>query len=67
MPPTRTVDDLGAAFDRLRTKSAEREQAFKDQLRAEGEKGKLLDRKFQEGLKRAKDSPDPPRRPYDYD
>ena len=66
-PPTRSVDDLGAAFDKLRTRSAEREERFKEQLRAEGEKGKLLDRKFQEGLKKAKDSPDPPRRPYDYE
>src|SRR5207245_5025478 len=64
-PPTRSVDDLGAAFDKLRTKSAEREERFKEQLRAEGEKGKLLDRKFQKGLKRAKDDPGPPKRPYD--
>ena len=66
-PPTRSVDDLGAAFDKLRTRSAEREERFKEQLRAEGEKGKLLDRKFQEGLKRAKDDPGPPKRPFDHD
>src|SRR3989442_13867977 len=66
-PPTRSVDDLGAAFDKLRTKSAEREERFKEQLRAEGEKGKLLDRKFQEGLKRAKDDPAPPKRLYDHE
>ena len=66
-PPTRSVDDLGAAFDKLRTKSAEREERFKEQLRAEGEKGKLLDRKFQEGLKKAKDDPSPPKRPFDHD
>ena len=34
---------------------------------AEGQKGKLLDRKFQEGLKKAKDSPDPPKRPFDFE
>ena len=28
---------------------------------------KLLDRKFQEGLKRAKDDPGPPKRPFDHD
>ena len=66
-PPTRSVDDLGAAFDKLRTRSAEREERFKEQLRAEGEKGKLLDRKFQEGLKRAKDDPSPPKRLYDHE
>src|SRR5258706_416130 len=36
-PPTRSVDDLGAAFDKLRARSAEREERFKEQLRGEGE------------------------------
>ena len=66
-PPKRSVDDLGAAFDKLRARSAEREERFREQLRAEGEKGKLLDRKFQEGLKKAKDDPGPPKRPFDHD
>ena len=65
-PPTRSTKYLGAAFDTLRSKSAEREERFRQQLQAEGQKGKLPDRKFQEGLKKAKDSPDPPRRPFDY-
>ncbi len=54
-------------MDSFLTKSAEREEGFKEQLRAEGEKGKLLDRKFQEGLKKAKDDPGPPKRPFDYE
>src|SRR5215475_293251 len=66
-PPKRSVDDLGSAFDKLRTKSAEREERFRQQMQAEAQKGKVLDRKFQEGLKKAKDSPDPPRRPFDFD
>lgn len=66
-PPKRTVGDLGSAFDKLRSQSAEREARFREQMAAEGQKGKLLDRKFQEGLKKAKDSPDPPRRPFDHD
>ena len=66
-PPKRTAEDLGSAFDKLRRQSAEREQRFREQLEAEQHKGKLLDRKFQEGLKRAKDSPDPPPRPFDID
>jgi hypothetical protein len=66
-PVKRTVDDLGAAFDVLRSKSAEREQRFRDQMQAESQKGKVLDRKFQEGLKKAKDSPDPPKRPFDFE
>lgn len=66
-PPTRSVADLSAAVDALRSKSAQREERFKRELEAESQKGKLLDRKFQEGLKKAKESPDPPPRPFDYD
>jgi hypothetical protein len=61
------VDDLGGALSALRAKSAEREARFREQMEAESQKGKVLDRKFQEGLKRAKDSPDPPKRPFDYE
>lgn len=67
-PPKRQAGgDLGAAFDILRAKTAEREERFRQATAAESQKGKLLDRKFQEGLKRAKESPDPPSRPFDYD
>src|SRR5262245_30524890 len=66
-PPTRSAKHLGAAFDTLRRKSAAREARFRQQMPAEAQKGKLLDRKFQESLKKAKDSPDPPKRPFDYD
>ena len=66
-PRQRGTADLGAAFDQLRSRSAEREERFKQQMQAEAQKGKLLDRKFQESLKKAKDSPDPPPRRYDYD
>ena len=66
-PPARSTKDLGTAFDALRSKSAEREERFRQQMQAESQKGKLLNRKFQEGLKKAKDSPDPPRRPFDFD
>src|SRR5207237_8849472 len=61
-PPKRTVDDLGAAFDVLRSKSAEREQRFRDQMQAESQKGKVLDRRFQAGLNKAKESPEAPQR-----
>ena len=68
-PPVRTVSDLGAAVDVLKTKSAEREERFRKEMeaRATGQKSKLLDRKFQESLKKAKDSPDPPIKPIDMD
>jgi len=66
-PPSRSARDLGDALDSLKSRSAEREGRFRQQMQAEAQKGKLLDRKFQEGLKKAKDSPDPPRRPFDYE
>ena len=66
-PRRRESESLGDAFDKLVSKSAEREERFRQGIEAEAQKGRLLDRKFQEGLKKAKDSPDPPRRPYDYE
>ena len=66
-PAKRAMDDLGSALGALRSKAAEREERFRAQMEAESQKGKVLDRKFQEGLKRAKDSPDPPKRPFDYE
>ena len=66
-PAARAAKDLGDAFDTLRTRSAEREERFRQQMQAEAQKGKLLDRKFQESLRKAKDSPDPPRRPFDFE
>jgi hypothetical protein len=66
-PRQRSTADLGSAIDQLKTKSAEREERFKQQMQAEAQKGQLLDRKFQESLKKAKDSPDPPKRRYDYE
>lgn len=66
-PPKRALDDLGSALDALGTKAKAREERFRQQMQAEAQKGKVLDRKFQEGLKKAKDTPDPPRRPFDFD
>lgn len=66
-PPKRTVSDIGAAFEALRSKSAERDERFKREMESQGDKSKLLDRKFQEGLKKAKDDPDRPIRPIDID
>ena len=68
-PMVRTVNDLGAAVDVLKSRSVEREERFRREMeaRATGQKSKLLDRMFQEGLKKAKDSPDPPIKPIDID
>ena len=66
-PPKRTVSDIGAAFANLTKQSAEREAKFRREMESQGQKAKLLDRKFQEGLKKAKDDPDRPIRPIDID
>ncbi len=66
-PPRRSVSDLGAALGSLGARAAEREARFREQLAAESQKGKLLDRKFQEGLKKARETEDPPRRAFDFD
>jgi hypothetical protein len=66
-PARRSVADLGSALGALGTRAAEREARFKEQMQAEAQKSKVLDRKFQEGLRKAKDSPDPPRRPFDFE
>lgn len=66
-PRRRDTGSLGEAFGKLATRSTEREERFRQGMASEAQKSKLLDRKFQEGLKKAKDSPDPPRRRYDYD
>ncbi|OGK85970.1 MAG: hypothetical protein A2X52_12855 [Candidatus Rokubacteria bacterium GWC2_70_16] len=57
-PRQRSGLDLGGALSSLKGEAARREERFKEQMKAEQTKGKVLDRKFQEGLKKAKDSPD---------
>lgn len=66
-PPKRSVADLDKAVSALDSKAVEREERFKRELESQGQKSQVLDRKFQEGLKKAKDSPDPPRRIFDAD
>ena len=68
-PPPRQRSGLGLdeALSSLKGQAARREERFKEQVRAEQSKGKVLDRKFQEGLKKAKDSPDPPINPMERD
>ena len=66
-PRARSAQDLGAAFQALEGATAKREETFKESLKSEQTKGKVLDRKFQEGLKKAKDTPERPLRPIDLD
>jgi len=66
-PRPRSGLGLDEALGSLKGLAAKREERFKEQIKAEQSKGKVLDRKFQEGLKKAKDSPDPPINPMDLD
>jgi hypothetical protein len=65
--PPRSGLGLGEALTSLKGAAARREAAFKAQLKAEESKGKVLDRKFQEGLKKAKDLPGKPINPMELD
>lgn len=68
-PKPSSVTDLKEAVEALKTETAQREARFKERMQAEKEKGKVLDRKFQELLKKAKDAPPtpPPVREIDLD
>ena len=66
-PRQRSGLGLDEALSSLGGQAAKREQLFKEQLKAEQSKGKVLDRKFQEGLKKAKDDPGKPLNPMELD
>ena len=66
-PRPRSGIGLDDALSSLKGAAARREERFKDQLKVEASKRDVLDRKFQEGVKKAKDMPDPPPRPIDVD
>lgn len=66
-PKPSSVTDLQKAVEALKTETAEREARFKERMQAEKDKGKVLERKFQELLKKAKDDPATPLPPRDID
>ncbi|HXJ77493.1 MAG TPA: hypothetical protein VMS64_02330 [Candidatus Methylomirabilis sp.] len=66
-PRQRSGVGLDEALSSLAGQAAKREQLFKEQLKAEKSKGKVLDRMFQEGLKKAKDDPGKPINPMELD
>jgi len=51
------ITDLAAEVKRLKNAGAEREQAFQRSLAAERNRGASMDRKFDELLRRAKETP----------
>ena len=56
-PKAASVTDLKAAAEELKGEASRREARFKESMEAEREKAKLLERKFKELLKKAKDEP----------
>jgi len=56
-PEERAVKDLSEAVKGLETEAVRRQVRFEESLKAEKTKKNLLDRKFQDALKKAKDEP----------
>ena len=66
-PRPRSGIGLDEALSSLKGAAARRAEVFKEQIKAEQKKPQVLQRKFEEGLKKAKDSPDPPLNPMNMD
>lgn len=54
----RAIEDLAAEVAKLKGAGARREEVFQKQFEAEKQHGKVLEKKFDELFKRAKESPD---------
>ncbi|MGA3094816.1 MAG: hypothetical protein ABSF25_00045 [Bryobacteraceae bacterium] len=63
------IEDLAAEVAKLKGEGARREELFRKQFEAEKTHGKVLEKKFDELFKRAKENPDtaPPTRDIDLD
>lgn len=61
------IEDLAAEVAKLKGEGARREELFRKQFEAEKTHGKVLEKKFDELFKRAKENPDtkPPTRDID--
>lgn len=65
----RTFADFEAAVERQKGEAERREEAFRKSVEEQKTRQQLLDRKFDELLKQAKEHPDepPPKRDIDFD
>lgn len=63
------VEDIAVAVQRLKGEEARRAEAFDKSFAEHKSHHQVLERKFDELLKQAKDKPEapPPKRPYDFD
>lgn len=66
-PRSGPLASLDKALEAIKGEQAKRDARFREATEAEKSKDQLLTRKFEAGLKRAKDTPEPPRRPFDFD
>jgi len=66
-PPA--IEDLAVAVAKLKGEAGRRDEVFRKQFAAEKTHGKVLEKKFDELLKQARENPDapPPRRDIDFD
>ena len=65
----RSIEDIGAAVQKLKGEEARRSEVFQKSFDDHKSHQKVLERKFDELLKQAKENPDapPPRKPFDYE
>ena len=64
----KTFNDLEAAARSFREQDSRKESLFRQSVEAEKNKASLLEKKFQEAVKKAKEAPDTPRiRDFDLD
>ena len=66
-PPA--IEDLASAVARLKGEAGRREEVFRKQVETEKSHGKVLEKKFDELLRQARENPDltPPKRDIDLD
>jgi hypothetical protein len=63
------IEDLAAEVAKLKGAEGRRDEVFRKHVDAQKSHGSILNKKFDELLKQAKESPDlkPPKRPFDLD
>ena len=67
-PRKRTFEDLATAAQALKEQDERTESIFRQSMEAEKNKGDLLEKKFAEALRKAKDAPEgKPLREFDLD
>lgn len=66
-PKAKSGVGLDDALASLKGAAARRAERFQEEMKAQGKKAQVLDRMFQEGVKKAKDMPGKPINPTDLD